>query len=287
MSATAFELAHSDASAMPALGKRALMVALSLCLAGCSALQQLSNSLTPAPPLAGTNNVQEVVSAAKPAEKPPRPAGSAPQPLGHAGEIRPAPEFSAATPKKGAEKLASPKAAEVARATNKPTPAVTVPKTAIKANPEVATTPAVTAHPVVKELIFKGPERKDPPPRSAWKVLLWVLLVLGGAAGAAGVAWFRAKRRPGLAGIFPAPKKDEVKVPGLLFKEPLGGESSGQPALYSRERLPRVPEVAMEEEPDFLLKLAPEMEETPEPLGTRLPRAFQRLLRIFDHPPEP
>ena len=288
MSATDFQRALNHESAMPPFGKSVLIAALSLFLAGCGALQKFTVASTSPPTVAGANSVRELASAAKPPEKPSRPALPAVQSSQRAIETKPPSEAPPAIAKKGVEKLSAPKASAPVAISERTTTAAkpAVPKTPITADTGAGPAAVAATGPVVKELIFKGGPRHDPPRRAGLKVFVWVLAGLGCAA-LAGLAWFHAKRRARLPGVPAGRKDDEIKTPGLLFKDPLPNRFPDLPGPILKEPSKRAQETlgAGTSGNDFLLRFSPEEDEPPEePNVGRFQIVLQRIRHIFDPP---
>ena len=191
---------------------KALLLALSLSLAGCAVSRPTTTTRLIPPARVGTEGAQEPASATKQSEVPSTPAQPAPQLAQRVSETRPPP----ASASKGAEKLAAPNTPAVARASE---------RIALSTGPSVPKAPiavvsgAVTDAPV-QALVFRGPPPETPAPRSGIKWWAWLGLGLG-AAALAGLAWFSAIRRAKSADL-PNTGKDDLKMPPeLLFKEPL------------------------------------------------------------------
>ena len=191
---------------------KAILLALSLSLAGCAVSRPTTTTRLIPPARAETEVAHELPSATKQPEPPSTPAQPAPQPAQRVSETRPPP----ATASKSAEKPATPSTPAVVRASV---------RTALPIVPSVPRTPitvvsgTVTDAPV-QALVFSGPPPEARALRSGIKWWVWLGLGLVGAALAV-VAWFYAIRRAKSANLAGA-GKDELKMPPeLLFKEPL------------------------------------------------------------------
>ena len=206
--AASFLAAPDSSRAVP----KALLLVLLLSLAGCAVSRPTTTTRLIPPATADTERAQELVSATKQPEVPSAPAQPAPQFAQRVSDTRPPP----ASASMGAEKLATPHAPAVVRASE---------RTALSTGPPVPKAPiavvsgTVTDAPV-QALVFRGPPPEIAAPRSGIKWWAWLGLGLGGAA-LGGLAWFSAIRRAKSADL-PNTGKDDLKMPPeLLFKEPL------------------------------------------------------------------
>lgn len=211
MDMSATELLKGLDRMVPARG--AVLVALSLSLVGCHGPQQGTTARTTPPLPATTRGAQQLASPTKPPETLAKPAPPAPQPAQHVSQPQPPP----AIPSKGAEKLAAPNPPALVRSSQRTAPAPEPP--APKA-PVAESSSSVTDAPV-QALIVKGPPPQiRPPHRTGLKALLWVGLVLCGAALAVAARLYLIRRAK--AGG-PGPPKEELKMPREMgFKEPIG-----------------------------------------------------------------
>ena len=73
---------------------------------------------------------------------------------------------------------------------------------------------------------------------------VWIAGGLCLAAALAALALFRAKRPPQAPGAPVARKDEQIKVPGLFFKEPLKDRSSRRPEAFLKEALQPAHETA-------------------------------------------
>jgi hypothetical protein len=201
--------------------RNAILIALSLWLAGCGDLQPVTKTRLIPPPPTDIKGAQGLTSTRTQLEAPATPAPPPPQPVVRASETKPPPapisetKPSPATASKGAEKLAAPNVPVPVRANERTTPP---PKPSVPKAPAAEVSVTATDAPV-QALIFKGPPPQARTSR-ALKVLLWLGLGLGGAALAV-LARVWAVRRITPADLREIGKEEFKAPPGLLFKEPL------------------------------------------------------------------
>ena len=190
----------------------AILIALSLCSAGCGGLQPVTTTRLIPPPRDDTKGAYELVSATKSPEAPSKPAQPAPQPAQRISETRPPP----ATASKGAEKLVAPNVPAPVHASER----ITLPPGASAPKVPIAEDSVTVTDTPVQALVFRGPPPQAQPSR-AMKVLAWFGLGLGGAALAV-VARLYVIRRAKPVVLLSNAGKDELKMPPeLLLKEPL------------------------------------------------------------------
>jgi hypothetical protein len=201
------------------VSKALLIAGLSLCFAGCAAIQSNTTvSSTPLPPPA-TTGVPRVASVMQQPELPAKQAPPASQPLQRAGDPLPATATASGsadrvTASRGAERLAAPTAPGVVRAREKPP---------VKAEPGQPQPPIVAdsgagSDAPVKELVFKGPPPEVKPRVNVKKLLLWFGVVFGVGALAIVARLCLTRRAEPIEAPDPK-KKDSIAPPGLLLKE--------------------------------------------------------------------
>jgi hypothetical protein len=204
------------------VGRRVALFGLASVLTGCELLPVPSISVSnSAPPLPDPDKTQEVIVAsgpvpvappappAVPAVQSPPPNQPKPQPARRLEQPAPNPAMV-----KGAEQMVSRPAL-----TRPPTFGGTIIAHARSTNSSSVNEQkaAVAAAPAVQDLIVKGPPHQAPPKTSGAKIVLLVLLVLGGA----GIAGFVLMRKRRVAVPLPEQKEKLVTPSGFKTKPPI------------------------------------------------------------------
>jgi hypothetical protein len=212
MSATELLKALNRVSNTRAGTLNAILVALSLAVAGCGGLPPTTTAKTAPRPQADTTGTQGQALTTKQPEAPSRSAQPVPQHSQRASETKPPP----ATASRGAQKLVAPSA---------PIPVRARERTALLASQPASKAPIAEDHGTatgdpVSALVFKGPPPQAKPQRSGMKGLMWLGLGLGVATLAVLVRLYIIRHT--IPADFSADAKDQFKMPRELgFKEPM------------------------------------------------------------------